>query len=129
MSRTDDYGLSDSGRDRQDRSPSVQDRTAEPPSRLGMSREAARIEMERFRGVAEYETRKIFGQRSALRQPVEAAAPQRTTAKKQKSAPTHRATLANRHEDSKPSSPGETPRREDNPDTPGTLNDYGQSRQ
>ncbi len=129
MSRTDDYGLSDSGRDRQDRSPSVQDRTAEPPSRLGMSREAARIEMERFRGVAEYETRKIFGQRSALRQPVEVPAPQKTAAKKQKSAPTQRATSAKRHEVSKPSLPGETPRREDNPDTPGTLNDHGESRQ
>jgi hypothetical protein len=29
--------------------------------------------MNRFRGVAEYETRKLFGQRSALRQAVEPA--------------------------------------------------------
>jgi len=67
MSRTDDYGLTDS--ERRDKSPSVFDRMAELPSRLGLSREAARVEMERFRGVAEYEVRKIFGQRSALKQP------------------------------------------------------------
>ncbi len=82
MSRTDDYGLNDPGRERQDRTPTVHDRTAEPSSRLGMSREAARVEMERFRGVAEYETRKIFGQRSAIREPVEAPKPKKSREKK-----------------------------------------------
>jgi len=35
-----------------------------------MSKEAARVEMDRFRGVAEYETRKIFGQHTAFKQVV-----------------------------------------------------------
>lgn len=39
----------------------------------GLTREAARAEMDRFRGVAEYETRKLLGQHSALKQPVSAA--------------------------------------------------------
>ena len=59
MSRTDDYGLTDSDREPNDRSASVFDLAAELPSRLGLSREAARAEIERFRGIAEYETRKI----------------------------------------------------------------------
>ncbi len=41
--------------------------------RGGVTREAARTEMDRFRGVAEYETRKLFGQHSALKQPVSSA--------------------------------------------------------
>lgn len=129
MSRTDDYGLSDAGRERQDRSPSVQDRAAEPPSRLGMSREAARVEMERFRGVAEYETRKIFGQRSALRQPVEAPVPQESTVKKRKSASAQRAASAVRHDVPRPFLQGDALRPEDNPGMPGSLNDRQESRQ
>ncbi len=124
MSRTDDYGLSDSGRDRQDRSPSVQDRTAEPPSRLGMSREAARVEMERFRGVAEYETRKIFGQRSALRQPVEVPAPK---TKKRKSVPTQRATSSVRREVPKSSVAGDALGTEDSPEHLGSVTDHQES--
>ena len=76
MSRTDDYGLADSDREPNDRSASVFDLAAELPSRLGLSREAARAEIERFRGIAEYETRKIFGQRSVLKQPVDIGLPQ-----------------------------------------------------
>jgi hypothetical protein len=78
MSRTDDYGLTD--KERHGRSPSVFDH--ELPSRLGLSREAARAEMERFRGVAEYEVRKIFGQRSALKEPVEVGAPRKPRRKR-----------------------------------------------
>jgi len=57
MSRTDDYGWTDTHPENQrpDAGPSVVDRLAELPSRLGLSREAARREMERFRGVAEYD--------------------------------------------------------------------------
>jgi hypothetical protein len=80
MSRTDDYGWTDTHPENQrpDAGPSVVDRLAELPSRLGLSREAAHREMERFRGVAEYEIRKIFGQHSALQQPVEPASPRKS---------------------------------------------------
>jgi|SRR5581483_3850939 len=128
MSRTDDYGLSDAGRERQDRSPSVQDRAADLSSRLGVSREAARIEMERFRGVAEYETRKIFGQRSALRQPVEVATPQTATVKKRKPAPSRTATSSVRHEGSVRDSAAGVPRPDDSPDRPSSSNDQAHSR-
>jgi hypothetical protein len=43
-------------------------------ARNGLTREAARTEIDRFRGVAEYETRKLLGQRSALKQPSSAPA-------------------------------------------------------
>jgi hypothetical protein len=82
MSRTDDYGLTDSDRERNDRSGSVFDRATELPSRLGLSRDAARAEMERFSGIAEYETRKIFGQRSVLNQPVDVGVPKKGKRKK-----------------------------------------------
>lgn len=73
MSRTDDYEWTEAPPENQrpDTGPSALDRLAELPARLGLSREAAHREMERFRGVAEYEIRKIFGQHSALRQPLE----------------------------------------------------------
>ncbi len=128
MSRTDDYGLSDAARERQDRSPSVQDR-AEPSSRLGMSREAARVEMERFRGIAEYQTRKIFGQRSSLRQPVEVPAPQESTVKKRKTAAAQRATSAVRHDVPRPFLQGDALRPEDNPESPSSVNAREESRQ
>jgi len=48
MSRTDDYGLTDS--ERRDKSPSVFDRMAELPSRLGLSREAAEWKWNGFAG-------------------------------------------------------------------------------
>lgn len=70
MSRTD-LPVPTEGQDARDRAASAQDRAVEVFSRMGISREAAKAEMERFRGVAEYETRKLFGQRSALRQPAE----------------------------------------------------------
>jgi hypothetical protein len=38
---------------------------------MGVSHETAHAEMERFRGVAEYEVRKLLGQRSALRESIE----------------------------------------------------------
>ncbi len=129
MSRTEDYGLNDAARERPDRSPNVQDRAAEPSSRLGMSHESARVEMERFRGVAEYETRKIFGQRSALRQPVEVPVPQEPTLKKRKTAPAQRPTSAVQRELSRPSLESNALRPEDNPNGPGSQNDHEKSRQ
>jgi hypothetical protein len=71
MSRTDDYGLASHTRDLPDRAHSAPDRANEIGSRMGVSHETAHAEMERFRGVAEYEVRKLFGQRSALREPIE----------------------------------------------------------
>lgn len=47
-----------------------------------MTRDAARAEMDRFRGVAEYETRKIFGQHSAMKQATEPPAPVRNRSEK-----------------------------------------------
>jgi hypothetical protein len=45
------------------------ERDSSQTSRWGLTRESARTEMERFRGVAEYEIRKLLGQRKALRVP------------------------------------------------------------
>lgn len=70
MSRTE-LPLPNENRDEQDSGPSARDRLVEGSSRIGISRDAAKAEMERFRGVAEYETRKLFGQHSALWQPME----------------------------------------------------------
>jgi hypothetical protein len=69
MSRTDDYGLQDPNREPHERSQRTFDHTAEIASRAGLTREAAKHEMEKFLGVAEYETRKLVGQHSTLRQP------------------------------------------------------------
>ena len=70
---------------------------------------------------------RFFGQRSALRQPVEAAAPQRTTVKKRKSAPSHSAPSAIQHEAPNQSSPLDVPR-EDSPKRPGSLTDHEEER-
>ena len=70
MSRTELPLPNESRRDERD-SPSAHDRLVEGSSRIGISRDAAKAEIERFRGVAEYETRKLFGQHSALRKPME----------------------------------------------------------
>ena len=59
MSRIDEPSVS---------APNIE-RTAEVASRMGVTREAARAEMEKFLGVTEYETRKILGHHSALKQP------------------------------------------------------------
>ena len=69
MSRTDDYGLENTDRTPQENSHRVFDHTAEIASRFGLTHDAAKKEMEKFLGVAEYETRKLVGQHSALRQP------------------------------------------------------------
>ena len=69
MSRTDDYGLESSNHEPQERSHRVFDHTAEINSRFGLTHDAAKQEMEKFLGVAEYETRKLVGQHSTLRQP------------------------------------------------------------
>lgn len=70
MSRTD-LPVATETPDPRRTAPSTPERPVESSARLGISREAARAEMERFRGVAEYETRKLFGERTALRQPME----------------------------------------------------------
>lgn len=69
MSLTDDHGLQNNNRVPQEHSHRVFDHTAEIASRSGLTREAAKQEMEKFLGVAEYETRKLVGQHSTLRQP------------------------------------------------------------
>src|SRR5690348_1887923 len=68
MPSLEEHKIPDDASERLDRSRSSSERNVEVNSRFGMSKEAARKEMDRFRGVAEYETRKIFGQRSSLKQ-------------------------------------------------------------
>jgi hypothetical protein len=68
MSRTDDYGLPTERPDSREKTPTVQDRATEIAAHIGVTREAAQNEMTQFRGVAEYETRKLLGQRSALQE-------------------------------------------------------------
>lgn len=70
MSRFDDHRVQSDPAEALEREKAGPNRTVEIGSRFGMSKEAARVEMDRFRGVAEYETRKIFGQHSALKQPI-----------------------------------------------------------
>ena len=70
MSRFDDHRVQSDPAESLEREKAGPNRAVEIGSRFGMSKEAARVEMDRFRGVAEYETRKIFGQHSALKQPV-----------------------------------------------------------
>ena len=75
MSRFDDHRVQSDPAEALERDKAGPNRTVDIGSRFGMSKEAARVEMDRFRGVAEYETRKIFGQHSALKQPI---APEQT---------------------------------------------------
>jgi len=82
MSRTDDYGLPTERPDSREKTPTVQDRAPEIAAHIGVTREAAQNEMTRFRGVAEYETRKLLGQRSALQKPKQADSPHVTRHKK-----------------------------------------------
>jgi len=70
MSRFDDHRVQSDPAEAMEREKPGPNRVVEIGSRFGMSKEAARVEMDRFRGVAEYETRKIFGQHSALKQPI-----------------------------------------------------------
>jgi hypothetical protein len=70
MSRFDDHRVHSDPSEALERNKAGPNRTVDIGSRFGMSKEAARVEMERFRGVAEYEARKIFGQHSALKQPI-----------------------------------------------------------
>ena len=70
MSRFEDHRVQSDPAEALEREKPGPNRAVEIGSRFGMSKEAARVEMDRFRGAAEYETRKIFGQHSALKQPV-----------------------------------------------------------
>jgi hypothetical protein len=70
MSRFDDHRVHFDSSEALERDKAGPNRAVDIGSRFGMSKEAARVEMDRFRGVAEYETRKIFGQHSALKQPI-----------------------------------------------------------
>lgn len=67
MPSRDEHKIPDDAPEGLDRSKTSSERNVEINSRFGMSKEAARKEMDKFRGVAEYETRKIFGQRSSLK--------------------------------------------------------------
>ena len=91
MSRFDDHRVHSDPSEASDRDKAGLNRTVDIGSRFGMSKEAARVEMDRFRGIAEYETRKIFGQHSALKQPV-APEPSRSRAGK-RNAECHTATM------------------------------------
>ena len=82
MSRFDDHRVHSDPSDALERDKPGPNRTADIGSRFGMSKEAARVEMDRFRGVAEYETRKIFGQHSALKQPIAPEPSRATTGKR-----------------------------------------------
>ena len=88
MSRTDDYGLENNNREPQEHSHRVFDHSAEITSRFGLTHDAAKQEMEKFLGVAEYETRKLVGQHSTLRQP---EAPAQDAPKRQKRSDMRRA--------------------------------------
>ena len=91
MSRFDDHRVHSDPSETLERDKAGPNRTVDIGSRFGMSKEAARVEMDRFRGIAEYETRKIFGQHSALKQPI---TPQPSRAKTGKrNAENHTATL------------------------------------
>jgi len=70
MSRTDEFALNTPQPEDKPDARTAHERTAEISDRLGLTREAAHLEMERFGNLTEYEVRKIFGQRSALREPV-----------------------------------------------------------
>jgi len=82
MSRIDEQRLHNGPDDEPERDRSSHGRVIEIGSRFGMSKEAARAEMDRFRGVAEYETRKILGQHSALKQPITQSAPEQDAPKR-----------------------------------------------
>lgn len=70
MSRFDDHRVHSDPSEALEKDKAGPNRTVDIGSRFGMSKEAARVEMDRFRGVVEYEARKIFGQHSALKQPI-----------------------------------------------------------
>ena len=91
MSRFDDHRVHSDPSEALERDKAGPNRTVDIGSRFGMSKEAARVEMDRFRGIAEYETRKIFGQHSALKQPV-APEPNRSRAGR-RNAESHTATM------------------------------------
>ena len=91
MSRFDDHRAQSDPAEALEREKAGPNRTVEIGSRFGMSKEAARVEMDRFRGVAEYETRKIFGQHSALKQPIAPQSPRPQTGRR--NAENHTATM------------------------------------
>jgi hypothetical protein len=101
MSRFDDHRMHSDPSEALERDKAGPNRTVDIGSRFGMSKEAARIEMDRFRGVAEYEARKIFGQHSALKQPV---APEPSRAKIGKRDPENH-TATRREVSEEPSAP------------------------
>ena len=82
MSRIDEHRLHNDSGDELEKDKPTHGRVIEIGSRFGMSKEAARAEMDRFRGVAEYETRKILGQHSALKQPIRHSAPEQDAPKR-----------------------------------------------
>ena len=91
MSRFDDHRVHSDPSEVLERDKAGPNRTVDIGSRFGMSKEAARVEMDRFRGVAEYETRKIFGQHSALKQPI---APEQTQPRTRRTNPEEHSTTS-----------------------------------
>ena len=98
MSRFDDHRVQSDPAEALEREKAGPNRAVEIGSRFGMSKEAARVEMDRFRGVAEYETRKIFGQHSALKQPIAAQPSRRKTGRT--NAENHTTTVREKAEES-----------------------------
>jgi hypothetical protein len=81
MSLMNDPSIDGNNPEHQDSIEAAPSHAPDIASRHGLTREAALLEMEKFLGVSEYETRKLVGQRSVLRQP-EAPVPNEPTHQK-----------------------------------------------
>ena len=68
MLRTDDPSIGTSSHEQHERSRNGPDRSLEVDTKVGQTREAALLEMEKFLGISEYEIRKVMGQGSPLPQ-------------------------------------------------------------
>ncbi len=82
MSRTEEFPLETPKADQKPDPRRDHEPNREIADRQGLTRDAAHREMQRFRGVAEYEVRKLIGQRGALREPI-APSPRRKRQKPQ----------------------------------------------
>ncbi len=71
MSRTEEFPLETPKAEHKPDPRREHELNREIADRQGLTRDAAHREMQRFRGVAEYEVRKLMGQRSALREPIQ----------------------------------------------------------
>lgn len=71
MSRTDEFGRRDEHQGHGSPKPPLDEAAA----RAGVSHEAAKAEMDRFKGVEHYAVRKIIGQKSLRAAPADAKGP------------------------------------------------------